>query len=224
MKGRPADWSAALAEAPPQDVLESAAAAGFEGLWIDRAGYVDHGQSLEAQVARLTHEQPLVSENGRLAFYDLRPYERELRARAGAGAVAALGNATLHPVNVAYAAGFYGPESAGGSTFRWMNANGAIDLHSPKAGREVVVSARLSSGRPGTTTIRWPDGSEQRLRTGESPVEVRRTLRLAYGPNRVTLSTDSPGPRAPGDPRRLRLQVADLVVTDPAAVPALLTR
>lgn len=227
MKGRDADWSAALAEAPPGDVLESVVAAGFQGLWIDRAAYKDQALQLEQEVRRVSGQQPLVSENGRLAFYDLRPLAGALRQRAGAPAFEALGRATLDPVALGWVSGFYGPETSGGSNWRWMSGKGAVSLTNPDDhARDAVVSARLVSGRPGNLVVRWPDGSEQRLRTGSRAVELRRTIRLAPGTSQVTLTTDSLGPpqRAAGDTRDVRLQVVDPVVTDPAAAPALLTR
>ena len=50
MKGRPADWSAELANAEPAHLLDQVIAAGFDGLWVDRAGYADRGGALEEVV------------------------------------------------------------------------------------------------------------------------------------------------------------------------------
>jgi phosphoglycerol transferase len=74
-RGREADlWQQSLVALPPQNLLEAIAKKGFEGLYIDRNAYPDHGASLEAQLVNLLDRQPLVSANGRMAFFDLRPY------------------------------------------------------------------------------------------------------------------------------------------------------
>jgi hypothetical protein len=51
---------------------------GFDGIWVDTHGYEDLGADFTAELERELRTQPLVSENGRLRFYDLRPYKRRL--------------------------------------------------------------------------------------------------------------------------------------------------
>jgi phosphoglycerol transferase len=226
MKGRPDDWSTALAGTPTRYMLESVAAAGFQGLWIDRYGYADRAQKLESELKPLLDGQrPLVSENGRLAFYDLRGFASAFRADVGSDNVDALGRATLHPVIVTYGDGFYDSESQGGTSWRWMASSADIGLENRFDAREVTAVIHvLPTARPAKLTIRWPDGSVQDVRTGRAVTTVRRTLRLQPGASTVKLETDSPGParRAAGDQRDLRLQVGDpVIITDAAAAPAL---
>lgn len=224
MNGRPADWSHALADAAPDDVLASAAAAGFQGLWIDRAGYLDQGAGIEAVARRLTGSQPLVSENGRLVFYDLRPYLEALRRRAGAQAVTALGQVTLHPDAITWGAGFAAPEVAGADVTLGMGPAGGFSITSgPGAERSVVVSATLTSDKPGTVVFGWPDGTTQTLRTGSKPVSLRRALQLRPGENPVSVTTDAAASSGapPGAPD-VRLRIVDPIVTTADALPALL--
>jgi phosphoglycerol transferase len=71
MKGRPGDPSPALAELPTEQMARDVAAAGFSGIYIDRFGYDDNAASLERELTAATGEQPLVSPNGRLSFFEL---------------------------------------------------------------------------------------------------------------------------------------------------------
>ena len=72
MKGRPS-VPAALATERVERLLPAASRAGYEGLYIDRAGYPDRAARLEAEVsALLGGVEPLVSDNGRMSFFDLR--------------------------------------------------------------------------------------------------------------------------------------------------------
>jgi hypothetical protein len=76
MKGRPDDRWKALADRPLRDVLPAVAAAGFQGITVDRFGYggPTGAASLEQELGQLTGASPLVSPNGRLSFFDLRDY------------------------------------------------------------------------------------------------------------------------------------------------------
>ncbi len=73
MCGREADlWQQSVALLPPERFLEAIVQKRFEGLYLDRNAYPDHGASLETQLSALLNAQPVVSANGRLAFFDLR--------------------------------------------------------------------------------------------------------------------------------------------------------
>jgi phosphoglycerol transferase len=89
MRGRPADWQYALRRAAPRTVLPALAAVGFAGLYVDRGGYAAPDR-LRRTLVRLTGTRPLVSADGRLEFYDLRPYARRLEARRSAAELARL--------------------------------------------------------------------------------------------------------------------------------------
>jgi hypothetical protein len=64
MKGRDEDLG--------DDVsIDEARDAGYAGIEVDRFGYADKGAAVEADVRRVTDGEPIVSPNGRLAFYRL---------------------------------------------------------------------------------------------------------------------------------------------------------
>ena len=71
VKGRPEDRSGALAAKPAPELVRDVAAAGFAGIYVDRFGYEDEGAKLEGELAAALGTSPLVSENGRLSFFEL---------------------------------------------------------------------------------------------------------------------------------------------------------
>jgi phosphoglycerol transferase len=81
VRGRDGDWQAALSRLEPTDALDALTAVGFSGLMIDRAGYEDHGELMEYGYTTTLSQEPQVSADGRLLFYDLRPWARSLRER-----------------------------------------------------------------------------------------------------------------------------------------------
>ncbi|HEV3118780.1 MAG TPA: hypothetical protein VGY58_17145, partial [Gemmataceae bacterium] len=76
VKGRKADaWQRTVAGLPVADMVQNLTTAGFQGIYIDRRGYEDKGASLERDLTELRGRTPLTSPNGRLSFFDIRPYE-----------------------------------------------------------------------------------------------------------------------------------------------------
>ena len=95
VRGRDGDWQGALVRLPAPEALDALSAVSFSGLMIDRAGYEDHGAGIEAEYTRTLGQQPQVSPDGRLLFYDLRAWSRDLRARLTAAQIDALRRTTL---------------------------------------------------------------------------------------------------------------------------------
>jgi phosphoglycerol transferase len=95
VRGREGDWQAALVRLDAPAALDALTAVGFSGLMIDRAGYEDHGTGIEAQYTSALGQQPQVSPDGRLLFYDLRPWSRDLHARLSKAEIDALRHRTL---------------------------------------------------------------------------------------------------------------------------------
>ena len=78
-----------LAKQPTAAMCELLSSLNFEGIYVDRLGYADSGKALEAELQPLLGAPVAVSENKRMAFYDLRAFQRtiaeslpELRAAA----------------------------------------------------------------------------------------------------------------------------------------------
>jgi phosphoglycerol transferase len=81
MRGRVPEWQPELLSQGLPGIVEGLAAVGFEGLYIDRFGYEDAADGLVAELAVLLAQEPMVSDNDRLVFFDLRPAVFELRSR-----------------------------------------------------------------------------------------------------------------------------------------------
>lgn len=85
IKGRPeSEWQHRIRFDSPNFMVEDFVATGYAGLLIDRDGYEDRGATLERSLQELLGVRPLVSEDTRYAFYDLRSYGGTLRATKNA--------------------------------------------------------------------------------------------------------------------------------------------
>jgi phosphoglycerol transferase len=65
----------------PLQAVYALAFAGFSGIYIDRQGFGDHGESLVSRLHSLLHQAPLENQDRRLVFFDLSPFARALRAK-----------------------------------------------------------------------------------------------------------------------------------------------
>jgi len=72
VKGRLDDFHGQLTDRSLAVTVRAAARAGFRGLVVDRAGYADGGVAVESRVSALLGARPLVSDNERLSFFELR--------------------------------------------------------------------------------------------------------------------------------------------------------
>jgi phosphoglycerol transferase len=95
VRGREGDWQGAVVRLPAPEALDALTAVGFTGLMIDRAGYEDGGAVIEAEYTSTLGQEPRVSPDRRLLFYDLRPWARGLRTRLTKADIDALRRKTL---------------------------------------------------------------------------------------------------------------------------------
>jgi hypothetical protein len=229
MQGRPADWSIDLSDKPVSLVLPAVAAAGFDGIYVDRDGYADPGRSargagpgraVEATLTQLGAGPPLLSRQRDLAFFDLRAYRRTLSSTRSAAQLRALAGATLHPrIATTWASGFgrgrqveRGYARAGGG-----EATLQVDNRSRRALAAVFTATirPLSQGVK-SVRVRYPDGSSATVALSPAGAKLRRSLRLAPGRSRLQFSAL---PAQPGAPAQLEFD--DAAVLDSAFVPFL---
>lgn len=72
VRGRDLDrWHQTIQDLPTDELVKTLRQTGFSGIYIDRRGYADRAQSLEAKLAECLGEQPLVSAGGDQSFFVL---------------------------------------------------------------------------------------------------------------------------------------------------------
>lgn len=222
VKGRATDWNATLSASPLRLVLPVVAASGFEGLTIDRSAYADNGQAAKTEIEHLLRLRPLVSADGRLLFYDLRPLRRWLQSHYSPTEISRLQTATLHPVTLEWNASFWDEERSGANAWRWSKSREAyfgVDNPTGESRRvtlRFVLAAELSG--QSNAVVSYPDHSTQLVRVSPTGTVVERTLTLQPGQHFVRISSDaSKIPTVPGDPRSaLFVRVANTSLSDSA--------
>ena len=207
----PGEWNRLAAALPVPDMLRSISQRGFSGLWLDQGGY-DAGASPEHAIAQELGVAPRSSEDGRIAFFDLRAYAAALHvAEAGMPASERLAR---NPVQVLFERGFYYAERGGGHTWHWSLRHGRIALVNPlDVPRKVSLSMRVQTadGKPHNIRISYENGQDHAV-TGTI---YRRTFEIPPSePFSLDLICDCPAVRPADGGRLLYFFVSDVEVRD----------
>jgi hypothetical protein len=222
MKGRETDWDATLSALPLRLVLPAVTAIGFDGISIDRFGYSDGGKAIEAELSRRLRQRPLTSPDGRLLFFDLRPFRRWLERQHTRPELSALRVAALHPATIRWNDGFWPVEHKAQKTWRWSKRRDVyFEVVNPASrSRRMTLRFVLGAGllQASNAIVFYPDGSSTLVGVTPTGVPVERTFLVPPGRQLVRISSDaSKITTVPGDPRSaLYLRVADASIADSA--------
>ena len=226
MKGRPEDWAEELHTKPLPLVVPAVAASGFDGIYVDGAGYPDRVRAMEAELRRIIDVTPLASPSGRHLFFDLRRYAQRLRATYPSSTLAAAREATLHPVLVRGDEGIALPVGGGPGSYRDGGSRARLRLVNPLSRpREVTIAAHIQ--RPyesgADLTVSFPDGFSLRTRATPRGTRLVQTLEIPPGTSFVRFATDTPPPAAAlaEQPLLPWFRLVDLTVIDAAYEPFL---
>jgi phosphoglycerol transferase len=209
MKGRGcAYWQKNVAVNPTDQMLRDLGVAGFAGIYIDRAALTDHGDHLERGLRSLLSVQPLVSENGRFAFFDLAEHNRKLRDQYTDDEWEALKQAALHPLWIEWPNGFKGLEQApGGDSWRWCSDQGEMRVHNPSEGpRQMKVRMTLAGSSSSHMHITGDLVSEH-LGIESSGTTWERIVCVPAGDHILRFQCDRPPADRPSQPHNLVFRV-----------------
>jgi len=207
MRGREADWQDQLLPLPGAEAVSRVALAGFEALYIDRAGYSDNGVALE-RLLKPFLDQPLLSADGRLAVYDLRPLRRQLESTLGAMEAKDLGQRVLHPMRLRWSSDFDPEIRTEALSIRSADSNAEVAVVNGSPGAKRVVFDFELDSLPETAVVAETDGQSEPLRSKGGRERFRLDLVLKPGETKVRFKTEALEPQRPfreGVPRRIRV-------------------
>ncbi len=213
MKGRAAEaWQQWAAAKPIPEMLDTLAAAGFLGLYVNRHGYADRAATLSAEIERALGQPPLPSANGRLLFYDLTAYQAARRGQTTPAGWEAKRGAALHPLLVIWQDGCSDLEGTVANNFRWCSAAGIWRLNNGASrAQRVTLKGWFVTNRAANLWITSPLMSEQ-LRIGPVPLAFAWTISVPPGEHALAFASDAPQTLALGDRRDLVFRVVNFSV------------
>jgi phosphoglycerol transferase len=208
MRGRESQaWQAWVAAKPMPDLIDTLAASGFGGLYLNRTGYPDGGAALTAEASRLLDQPPVASANGRLLFFDLTAHGQRLRARFTPEAWEDRREAALHPLLILWDEGCSDLEGTPQNSFRWCGPDGEWRIvNRARRARRVTFELSLMTYRSGELRLESALLSE-RLLIGPAPRPVSKTITIPPGRHTIRFHCDAPRVLASGDRRHLVFRV-----------------
>lgn len=207
MRGRESDWQDQLMPLPSFEALSRVALAGFEGLYIDRDGYSDRGIALERPLRSILDE-PLVSDDGRLALYDLRPLMRKLETSLGPSQAKALGQRVLHPAKLRWSADFEREVRTEALSVRAAERFGEVTIVNADARPQQAVFDFELDSPPDTAVRVETEDQSHAITTNGGRNRYQLKLRLRPGETKVRFHAEPvrpQGPFAEGVPLRIRV-------------------
>lgn len=220
MKGREGEaWQRWAADKPAREMIEALAAAGFSGLYLNRAGYVDRGVRLSGEISTVLGQPPLRTHDDRLLFFDLTGHREALRAEHTPDQWEAKQDAALHPPLMIWQYGCSDPEGTPENSFRWCAADGEWHLvNRARRTRQVTLEMSFMAPHYGNLSIQGPVLSEQLRLTPLGP-SLSRTISLPPGQHTIRFACDAPRALASGDRRPLVFRVINFKAREGPANP-----
>ena len=220
MKGRATDWGPEMANWSTPQLVVRAAAAGFDGIWVDHRAYPDAGAALVNELSKALGGQiPFNSPDGTISYFNLRPVERQEAARYTPAEIRFLGGELVRPFTLDWGAGFQGLEQNATASWHWLGAHGTLTVHNPQsAPANIGLRARAYRAigtAPATVSVVTPAACRRKFSVAAigSPVEF--VCRIPPGDTNLEFVTS--GPEVPVDasqPRpdlHIRLEDAKLI-------------
>jgi phosphoglycerol transferase len=212
MRGRQGDyWQRDVAAKPPADMVRTLAFAGFAGIYIDRSGFADRAEELEEELRGLLGAGPLVSPDGRKAFFALAAYSARLRDGYTSAQWEHGRERALNPVYLTWTNGFSAQLGPLAHPWRFCGPQGDMRIHNNSAS---TVTVRLTMAfRTGQREPAWLR-LRGKLLSAECTVsacdgELDQTVAVPPGTHAVRFECDAGPSSRPGDPRGLVFKVLD---------------
>ncbi len=191
MGERDGQWNKQTSALPALAMVRRLCYAGFTGLWVDLGGY-EPDQSPEKDLTALLGAPPLRSPGGRIAFYDLRPFQSTLAADPPAVRESEIA-AARYPLFVDYTSGFFPLEQTASENWRWCGRQGVIRFRNGLGRpRSVTLTMMIRTGdvqpHPFLATL---DGRPNRFMSSASGVVFHETFTVAPRAEvRLTLASE----------------------------------
>jgi phosphoglycerol transferase len=201
---RPENWQPGLIDESVAQALPRLSAIGFDGIVVDRWAYPDDGSELESAIGERAGVKPMVAQNGRYSFFDLRPYGEDLRTPLAPDEIESLSSTTLHPLVAEPGPGLTRsisvPDGHFTPRFEMFGPSAQLALVNPSPSeRAATLELGLQPDAAGGLEVTLPTGTTADVRPGR-PIREQ----ISLPPGTSSLALEATGDAGPG-PLEVRL-------------------
>jgi phosphoglycerol transferase len=196
VKGREAGWQSYLTPRAAHPSLRLALLAGYSAVLVLRPAYADGGREVEQSLRAETGQEPLVSQDGTWAFYEIGSSATRILQGIDPSTVESARGMVLEPVRLMWPQGaspMYGDEL---HRKRDLAPVAKLSIRSASAGpRNVHLQLRLESleSGPVPVTIAWPGEVPQAITVPSGGELIDRSITVPAGGLTIELVSPASG-------------------------------
>lgn len=208
IKGRENDaWQRWVTGKPAPDMVGTLAQAGFGGIYVDRFGYVDNGAKVETDLAGVIGKPPIVSENGRLTFFNMTEFERHMREQSPQGEWEARRQAALNPLLTVWQSGCSDVEGTADNHWRWCGSDGRFYIvnNTPQT-KHATLEMSFATGGPAKVQLSSVFFNEE-LSISQTNTGFTRSITIPPGRHAIDFECDARQILSPTDLRELFFRI-----------------
>jgi len=151
---------------------------------------------------------PIVSDNGRLIFYNATDYSSRLRQKYSDSEWQAKQELTLHPLMLDWTGGFSGLESSPEKNWRWCSNEGELHIYNTSArARRINLEMAFVSGYEQFADMAISGLYSDQLKTNANPTSYSKTITVPPGESVIKFASNGRRVDAPLDPRVLIFRI-----------------
>ena len=221
IRGRPGDLVYRnICSMPVEKMLDAVSLYGYSGIYVDTFGFADEGNLISTDLQRLIGQKPLISENGRLLFFDLSKYNDKITLRYIGVNKEELKNkiAGLNRIKLIWQPGFCEEENNGNSKLCWCSQQGELLLINQfSKPKRVQISANIySRAEEDSELLIYYKPTEDcvQLKLTSKRTPFRKAYLLSPGINRLKFSSWAQSAGSKDGDLRFVLEDFNVVETD----------
>lgn len=210
VKGRIGDtWNLENTNLSTIELINRLTILGFNGIYIDRFGYIDNGQKIEEEIKKITSENPIISENNRFSFFNLSNYQKEYLKNFSTEEINNLKEKFLYPTSINFN-GCYEIEKTQDKSWQWCQKEGNINIYNYSNNDKLIkLEFDLDKNIDPSKNIFLKDKNNKVLKITPSkiPNHYSIEINLKSGQNKIYFKTNLNQNKAPEDQRILYFQI-----------------
>lgn len=198
-------WETNLMNYPVDEFLDHICYAGYQGLYVDSLIYTEKGLDFNLflqKVGMYLLEQPMISADGRLYFWDLRGYQQQKAAVLGEKEVKRR-QALEYNVVTSYESGFSEKVETLEGYSRWSDMISTIEIiYHGEEPCKAYLEGTVYSGYGEKSNLKVSaNGNEQTIPFNNAGKEIHIPIELHKGTNVITFTSDAVDIQVEGQPQ-----------------------
>jgi len=198
-------WIKNLSELPVEEMIDKATVAGYEGIYLNTAGYADGGKEIGEKLFAVLNQKPIISDTKDQVFYNLINYRRKLVKERGQEVEKQRREVLSLPILVNWNKGFYPLEKDGEDNWNWSKKESNITIVNENENtKKIILEFYPVSNYPELSNLYInSDLFSNHLRINGKKQLFRINLKIPHGVYKISFKTDSKRAESPNEARDL---------------------